>query len=90
MEQYNLIHLHMESLSGKENIKLRGQGITQGQFASTYLKNKMCCRDPRIGFHNVLKLTHSALEFERIFVFYDDEKFNFKEHKNKLKHSIKH
>jgi len=76
LETFNLIHLHIETLNSKTSNKLVNQGIKFGQSASEYLKTKICCKDPRIGSHNVLKLTHSALEFERIFVFYDDTKYS--------------
>lgn len=41
--------------------------------ASDYLKDKLGCTDVRVGKYNVLRLTHAALDFERIFVFYDTQ-----------------
>lgn len=74
-EYYNLLELHMESLKAeKSNKKLTGEGITHMMTASNYLKNQTTVKDIRVGKRNVLKLTHSALEFERIFVFYEDRK----------------
>ena len=38
--------------------------------ASDYLKNKLGCRDERVGRYNVLRLAHAHFNFERIFVFF--------------------
>ena len=80
-ENYNLLQLNKMN-DGENTIK--GQGITYDLSASDYLKS-IGCDDPRVGRHNVLKLTHTALNFERIFVFYDSESHSFdhiKAHEN--------
>lgn len=46
-------------------------GITIDYSASDYLREKIGCRDPRIGKNNVMRLYYPSFDFERIFVFYD-------------------
>ena len=53
--------------------------------ASNYIKGKLTCNDARIGLYNVLKFTDSAHDFERVFIFYDDQESPYVDHVNKLK-----
>ena len=67
-EFYNLLQLH--KLSDSDN-KIRGEGISYDLSASDYLKQQGC-DDERVSRYNVLRLTYTAMDFERIFVFFDD------------------
>ena len=58
---------------------MKNQGITHDFAASDLLRDKLGCIDPRVGNYNVMRLTHSACDFERFFVFYDTCEFPYKE-----------
>ena len=75
-EFYNIIDLYMLNILQDQGHKaLKNQGFDADLDASEYLRVKLGCSDPRVSNYNVLKLTHEALEFERIFVFYDDQEY---------------
>ena len=51
---------------------MQGEGIAYNEAVAYHLKNDLICQDRRVGDRNVLRLRHSALEFERMFVFFND------------------
>jgi hypothetical protein len=77
VEYYNLMELHMEGLKAQETETEigfpRDEGIIYGDRAEKHLQNRKMCGDWRAGNGNVLWLVHSALNFERIFVFVKDD-----------------
>lgn len=84
-ETYNHFDLFMLQLAGsdsKSKSKSNQEGIKNDLAASDYLKDKLGCKDPRVGKYNVLKLSHPGWDFERIFVFYDTKNFPFIERLN--------
>jgi hypothetical protein len=74
-EVYNLLQLHCETLLQKHQVFT--DGIKGDYSASTYLKKTLQCQDQRVGTNNVLKITHSELDFQRVFVFYDERRYAF-------------
>jgi len=78
-EQYDIYDLHLLEMFRKEDdFSMKNQGITNDFSASQYLRDKLGCTDPRVGKYNVLRLSNSALDFERLFVFYDTSKHGYK------------
>ena len=72
-ENYNLMDLHVETIKDRApGSALRNEGLSFDLEASNYIRRQIPNGDKRIGKRNILKMTHTALQFERIFLFFDE------------------